>query len=130
MIGTPGETKETLEQTIRFIVKLNPSTASFGICTPYPGTELFDNVASSHPDIKDGSDMNMSKLHVEGFFNETFCSLKKDDLSRFVIKAYKKFYFRPGYILNKLRGINSFDELMRLAVAGSNIFTFATKGEN
>ncbi|MFC1829461.1 B12-binding domain-containing radical SAM protein, partial [Thermodesulfobacteriota bacterium] len=69
MIGSPGETKETLEQTIKFIVKLNPSTGSFGICTPYPGTELFDNVASCHPDIKDGSDADMSKLHIQGFFN-------------------------------------------------------------
>src|SRR5208337_5113931 len=38
VFGGPGETPETIEQTIRFVLELNPTTASFGILTPYPGT--------------------------------------------------------------------------------------------
>ncbi|MFA6142118.1 MAG: radical SAM protein [Candidatus Omnitrophota bacterium] len=130
MLGSPGETIETMKETIRFIIRLNPSTASFGICTPYPGTELFDYVAERYPDIKDGSDAQMDKLHVQGFYNEAFTSVRKDALEKYVLKAYRKFYFRPGYIFDRLKKINSFDEFMRLAIAGSNIFTFAIKGEN
>jgi len=40
VIGVPGETKEMINQTIRFAQKLNLSHAAFSILTPYPGTEI------------------------------------------------------------------------------------------
>lgn len=130
MLGCPGETVETIRQTIRFVKEIDPTTVSFGIHTPYPGTELFEAVALKHPEIKDGSLAAMEKLHITGFFNESFTDLTKEELERWVKKAYRDFYFRPSYILKRLSSLNSFDELMRLVVAGSNIFNFGLKGKN
>lgn len=42
MIGFPNETKEQMEQTVKFAEYLNPDSASFAIVTPLIGTELFD----------------------------------------------------------------------------------------
>ena len=41
MIGLPGDTFETVKETIDFSIKLNPHVAQFCITTPFPGTELY-----------------------------------------------------------------------------------------
>jgi len=42
MTGTAGETRETIDQTRRFIKKLGPDSVQFSICTPLPGTKFWD----------------------------------------------------------------------------------------
>lgn len=39
--GLPEETKESVDKTIDYVLRLNPSSAQFSITTPYPGTEYF-----------------------------------------------------------------------------------------
>jgi anaerobic magnesium-protoporphyrin IX monomethyl ester cyclase len=39
--GLPGETKATIEKTIRYALKLNPFSLQFSIATPFPGTEYY-----------------------------------------------------------------------------------------
>ncbi|MEM5871811.1 MAG: radical SAM protein [Candidatus Aenigmatarchaeota archaeon] len=41
MFGLPGETKESIEKTIKFFIKLKTDTAQFSIATPYPGTDFY-----------------------------------------------------------------------------------------
>lgn len=129
VLGGPGETAETLEQTIRFAVKLNPTTATFGILTPYPGTELFDRVAAKCPEIRDGSESTMNNLHTSGFYSSAVCGLDGEYLSSQVKRAYRRFYMRPGYILRRLAGVTSLSGFFRLAIAGSNVLQFALTGE-
>ncbi|MEM2703017.1 MAG: radical SAM protein [Candidatus Bathyarchaeia archaeon] len=44
IIGYPGETEETLKQTLDFIRRTEPDDVHISIATPYPGTELYDLV--------------------------------------------------------------------------------------
>jgi len=39
--GLPGETKETVKQTIRKAIEMDPFSVQFSIATPFPGTEYF-----------------------------------------------------------------------------------------
>ena len=39
--GLPGETKETIQQTINYVKNLNPYSAQFSITTPFPGTDYY-----------------------------------------------------------------------------------------
>ena len=41
ILGLPGETKETIEQTIRFATEINPHTIQVSLAAPYPGTFLY-----------------------------------------------------------------------------------------
>ena len=41
ILGLPGETKETIQETIRFAREVNPHTIQVSIAAPYPGTELY-----------------------------------------------------------------------------------------
>jgi len=129
VIGGRGETSQTINKTITFVKKLKPTTVSFGILTPYPGTELFDTVAKLHPEIKDGSDSNMENLHTTGFFSEDICQMSSNQLSKYIVMAYRQFYWRPNYILKRLSKIRTLDEMMILFIAGMNIFKFSVSGE-
>lgn len=42
ILGHPGETKDTIMDTINFITELNPEQLSVAIMTPYPGTPIYD----------------------------------------------------------------------------------------
>lgn len=130
VFGGPGETPETIRQTIAFVKKIRASSASFGILTPYPGTELFENLSKVSPGIRDGSAAGMDNLHVQGFFSEKICGIRSEDLSRYIVRAYRSFYLRPGYLMEKLRRIESLEEFFILLTAGTNIFQFALRGEN
>ena len=42
VLGMPGETPETMEDTVKFALELDPDLANFMIAAPYPGTRLWD----------------------------------------------------------------------------------------
>ena len=42
ILGLPGESKETIQQTIEFARRINPHTIQVSLAAPYPGTFLFD----------------------------------------------------------------------------------------
>ena len=41
ILGLPGETRETIQETIRFARDVNPHTLQVSVAAPYPGTELY-----------------------------------------------------------------------------------------
>ena len=41
ILGLPGETKETIEETIDFAKRINPHTIQVSLAAPYPGTFLY-----------------------------------------------------------------------------------------
>ena len=129
VLGGPGETRESIEKTLRFTIELKPSTASFGILTPYPGSPLFETVSKAHPNIGDGSNATLEKLHVKGFFSEALCGISSQELSESVSHCYRKFYLRPTYIFTRLSKIRSFSEIVPLFIAGCNILHFSITGE-
>jgi anaerobic magnesium-protoporphyrin IX monomethyl ester cyclase len=42
IVGLPGETRRTLDNTYKFLGELDPDNTSWNFATPYPGTELFE----------------------------------------------------------------------------------------
>jgi len=42
MFGLPGETKESIKRTMKFVKQLKPNFAQFSIATPFPGTEFYE----------------------------------------------------------------------------------------
>ena len=129
MLGCPGETQETIEQTIKFVSELRPTTVTYGILTPYPGTELYKELKRICPELEDGTTCDLSRLHTREFFNERFTSLDNNTLESYLTKAYRSFYLNPGTILSLLLKVRSLEEAKRLGRAGLNIFDFSVRGE-
>lgn len=129
IFGGPGESEETISQTIKFVKKIEPTTVTFGILTPYPGTEIFDMVADIRPDITDGSESTMENLHTEGFYSENLCNLSGEQLSHEIVHAYREFYLRPSYLARQIFRRRSLEEFYITAVGGYNVLQFALTGK-
>jgi hopanoid biosynthesis associated radical SAM protein HpnJ len=96
IMGLPGETKETIEETIRFATEINPHTIQVSLAAPYPGTFLYNQAVENgwldarNAELIDEHGIQIAPLsyphlsHTEIFDNlETF---------------YKRFYFRAPKI--------------------------------
>ncbi len=44
VFGFDNDTRETFEETVKFLQKNKASTASFNVLTPYPGTKVYENL--------------------------------------------------------------------------------------
>ena len=124
MLGSPGETSETLKQTINFVMDLDPDFASPNITTPYPGTELFDLIRDKGFDEEKWRDWNLSSVKEGAVFNELFADVTNEELEKAFVTFYRKFYYRPSYIFKRVAGIRSFDELRRVVIAAISMFDF------
>ena len=103
IFGIPGETFEEGLKTIEFACKLNPHIANFHSLTPFPGTELYDNI-----DKYGAMSGNLEDFTYQGAAFIPY-TMTRDEVSRLRQTAFKKFYSRPRYILRKafaLRNIN------------------------
>ncbi|MHC4562808.1 MAG: B12-binding domain-containing radical SAM protein [Planctomycetota bacterium] len=125
MLGMPGDTAETVEQTLAFTRNLAATTVSIGICTPFPGTPLFDDLLEQHPELADGVDADLAHEHCQSFFNEHYTDLSNEQLQSALRRGYRKFYLRWRYLAWRLTRLRGLAELRRVLIAGVNILSFS-----
>ncbi len=100
MAGNKGETRETMNKTLEFALKLNPDTAQFFPLMVYPGTRAYqwalDNSFIRAESYRDW-------LSAEGLHNCVLNtpSLTAQELVKFCDDARRKFYLRPRYMVRK-----------------------------
>jgi len=108
MIGSPGETPDTIRETIGFAKKLKVDFAQFSITTPFPGTRLYDLYleGGGRPDIpwEDYVYAASSEGSAPVFESN---SLSREDIIRWESKAYREFYLRPSYVWQRLLSCTS-----------------------
>lgn len=118
IIGAPGETKETARKTINLALKINPSFAAFSKMILIPGSEIFQYAVSTGQ-IEENYWQNFiigkEKNGAPTFTKEKLSEKEVDEL---VKEADRKFYFRPIYLLQKIREIKSFDHFISQAKIG------------
>ncbi|MFQ6121922.1 MAG: B12-binding domain-containing radical SAM protein [Dehalococcoidales bacterium] len=109
MIGSPGETTETINRTIQFAKKLKLDFAQFAVTTPYPGTELYDLY------LKVGGESipweNFIYAGVGRQIAPVKSRLNSSDLQYWTRRAYREFYLRPTYLWQRIRQLTSIGEL-------------------
>ena len=121
MIGSPGETREQIMQTIDFAKKLEPDFAHFSITTPFPATKLYE-VGLKEGIIKDDYWRDFAKNPSETFESPYWEeNLLRKELIELVNFAYKKFYVHPKYILQGILKVRSFEEFKKKAKAGLKV---------
>ena len=132
MVGNKGETKETMNETLRLALELNTDTAQFYTLHVYPGTEAYNwmkkNGFIDTDDFskwikEDGSDNTV--IHTD--------DMSADELVDFCNNARKKYYLRPKYILKKLgQSLVNKDEFIRNVKGFKNLAPklFKRKGKN
>lgn len=97
IIGLPGETKETLNETMEFIETTKPDNLSVNIATPFPHTKFFDYCIEKRL-CKEEDFLTKKFDHRSMQFIES--ELNLNDEKKRMIKSVK---FRPWYIKNKIK---------------------------
>jgi len=113
MIGSPGETKEEILETIHFAQKIKPDFVQFSITTPYPNTDLYQLGLDKKIFAEDywlKFAMNPTKDFIPQIWNE---NLSYDELVNLLDYAYKSFYLRPKFIIRRALNIKSIKNLFR-----------------
>jgi radical SAM superfamily enzyme YgiQ (UPF0313 family) len=101
MVGNPGETRGTMEQTLEFAKKLRPDTAQFFPIMVYPGTAMYRWAEQwGHLAADDFS----AWLTDEGLHNcvVDLPGLPASELVAFCDRARRGFYLSPAYLFYKL----------------------------
>lgn len=100
IIGLPGETKETIEETLKFAKELDCETIQVSIGHAYPGTEFYEYVeANNYLRVdKEMTDESGHQLpHIE------YPGLSRGEMMEAVEDFYSKYYFRPRIVFRILK---------------------------
>jgi len=100
IIGLPGETEETIQQTIRFAKKLPLDIALFHVAAPYPGTPFFFEV------VKEGWFRKGTRWESVDMDRGTvldYPGLPAERLLYWQKKAFRDWAFRPGPMFTYLK---------------------------
>ena len=92
IVGLPGETEATMDDTIRFACELDPVVANFSIATPFPGTEMYEMVKAQGQILADTWD---DFVFFEGKARFEMPGLPAELVERKWKEAYRRFYLRP-----------------------------------
>src|SRR6201747_212024 len=96
IMGLPGETMETIQETIRFAVEINPHTMQVSLAAPYPGTFLYKQAVENgwrdaeHAELIDERGVQIAPLH--------YPHLSHTEIFESVEAFYRRFYFRAPKI--------------------------------
>ncbi len=112
IFGLPADTEESMEDTIRLALELDPDLANFMLAAPFPGTELWE-IAQ-----RDGRLFSMDwrdyAIHDEKARYE-LPSLPPELVERKWHEAYRRFYLRPSRIWRKAIDIDTWRRLPEYA---------------
>lgn len=108
MLGLPGETKETLQQTINLANQLPLDVANFFLTIPFPGTELAQK-ATKFGRVRKGKhqDYLYQVATIPPFIPY---GLTANQIEKSLHKAYRNFYLRPKFLLRQLAKIRSLSQ--------------------
>jgi hopanoid biosynthesis associated radical SAM protein HpnJ len=101
IVGLPGETSETIEETIRFAREINPHTIQVSLAAPYRGTELYRQAVENGWLVDEGQ-----RLVGDGGIQVSTLSyphLSSTQISESMERFYKRFYLRPRKIAEMVR---------------------------
>ncbi|MCX5771530.1 MAG: radical SAM protein, partial [Candidatus Hydrogenedentes bacterium] len=124
MLGNVGETADDMEATIKFALQLDLDYAQFSIATPYPGTEMFEQV-------RRGGRLLIRSWEELATYGAAVFEMDQIDpafVGRMFRKAIRRFYFRPRYMLHQMRELMTWTGWKHRALAGLLLVRLALFG--
>jgi anaerobic magnesium-protoporphyrin IX monomethyl ester cyclase len=119
MLGNPGETEDTMQQTLDLAIRLNPDIALFNVTTPFPGTDMFDWADKNGCLLtKDWRQYDLSHPIM------ALPTVSPEVIQEFYQKAFRRFFLRPAYLARRaarLRTLTDFSNAWRGLKAVANL---------
>jgi radical SAM superfamily enzyme YgiQ (UPF0313 family) len=95
IIGLPGETRETIEESLQFAKELDCETIQVSIAHAYPGTEFYDFAQTNgyfRSDVEMTDETGHQLPHIE------YPGLSRGEMMEAVEHFYDQYYFRPRIV--------------------------------
>jgi hopanoid biosynthesis associated radical SAM protein HpnJ len=128
ILGLPGETRETIEETLAFAKEVNPHTIQVSLAAPYPGTFLYKQ-AKENGWFADDTDLLTEDGTQIAPLN--YPHLGHTEIFESVESFYKRFYFRPSKIAAIVGEMLTSPEMMRRRLReGVEFFQFLRTRED
>ncbi len=96
VIGNPTETREEIDQTIRFALELNSDSIQVHYYTPYPGSAAWAQMKEDAPDY------DFTKMFHYSTPIFTMADVSVEELVRLRSEFYKRYLFRPLFAVRHL----------------------------
>jgi len=123
IFGAPFESKKTIKESIDLAMELKADYAAFNLLTPYSGTELYKDLLKRKLICnEDLSVFDQSKSSVIRSYHLTTAQLNNH-----MRKAYKRYYYRPSYILRRIINLHSPDEIIKLTKSALGLLNLTNK---
>jgi len=109
IIGNPTETKESIEQTIKFAKKIPLTDIVTAIFTPFPNTEAYEQAK------KHGKIIHQQDWAKYSGWRITFLpkGLTEQELRDYWKRMYREFYFRPSVIWSHMKQLKNYTAIKR-----------------
>ena len=116
LFGMPGETQETIRESIEFAKEINASSTQFAIAIPHPGTVLFEECKTNGwLTSEDWADFTAETALIETPW------LTAQEVEDARIRAYREYYYRPEFVLGEALKIRRLADIKRLARGASSV---------
>jgi len=123
IIGLPGETEETIQQTIAFSKTLPLNVAIFHIAAPYPGTPFFYDVVENGW-FRPGTNWEEVDMDGSTVLDYPDAGLTAERLEYWQKRATREWALRPAPILTIIRGLNTWAGFKSAVDAGLQTLSF------
>jgi anaerobic magnesium-protoporphyrin IX monomethyl ester cyclase len=118
LFGVPGETQETIRETIDFAKEINASSTQFAVAIPHPGTALYEECKTNGWLTSE----NWADYTSEASLIETpWLTAQEAEKAR--IRAYREYYYRPQFIVGEALKIRRLADIKRLARGANSVRT-------
>jgi radical SAM superfamily enzyme YgiQ (UPF0313 family) len=121
LFGIPGQTYEDGLKTIEFALELDPDIANFHAITPFPGTELYDNIEKYGTMSEELTDYTYQGTAFVPF------TMTRDQIAELRQLALKRFYSRPRFLWRKLLALRNMNDLIAAWQGIKSLFWLQTK---
>jgi hopanoid biosynthesis associated radical SAM protein HpnJ len=111
ILGLPGETKETIEETIRFAREVNPQTIQVSLAAPYPGTFLYKQALERGWLVDENAELLTERGTQVASLN--YPHLSHTEIFQSVDEFYRRFYLRAPKIASILGEMIRSPEMMK-----------------
>ena len=123
LFGIPGQTFEDGLKTIEFACELNPDIANFHALTPFPGTELYENIEKYGTMSGDLTDFTYQGAAFVPF------TMTREEIAQLRQIAFRRFYSRPSYILKKILALRNINDVKAYAKGARSLFWMWAKND-
>jgi len=123
ILGLPGETRETIRETLEFAKEINPHTIQVSLAAPYPGTFLYRQAKENGWLYQEESELLTQ--HGTQIAALNYPHLSHGEIFEAVEDFYRKFYFRPSKIASIVAEMFTSPEIMKRRLSeGVEFFHF------